>query len=81
MVRIPDLRATSRWIRTPKKLMVVTGRPFKFNSLLSSDKVSPLTREQTPRSRKGINNVEYKLHDPAQGLIMRIINSTTRHKD
>jgi len=34
-----------------------------------------------PTTRTGINNMEYKLHDPAQGLIMWSINSTTTHRD
>jgi len=54
----------------------MAGRPPNLHSLLGSNKVSLLIREQTPRLRTGINNVEYKLHDPAQGLIMWSINGS-----
>ena len=40
--------------------MVVAGKASDLNSLISSDKVAPLTREQIPRRRTGINNVEYE---------------------
>jgi len=60
--------------------MVVAGRASDLNSLLSSNKVFLLPREQTPPPRTGVNNVEYKLHHPAQGLIMWSINSTTPHR-
>jgi len=40
--------------------MVVAGGASDLNSLQSPSKVSLLTREQTPRLRTGINNVEYK---------------------
>jgi len=59
--------------------MVVAGRASDLDSLPSSKKVSPLTREQTPPSRTGnissINSTalyreyrEYKLHYPVQGI-------------
>jgi len=41
--------------------MVVAGRASGLNSLLSLNKVSLLTEEQTPRPCAGINNAEYKL--------------------
>jgi len=44
----------------PKKPIKVVGRASDLNSLLSSNKVSLLTREQTPWPRTGINNVEHK---------------------
>jgi len=40
--------------------MMVAGRAVDLNSLLSSNKIALVTREQTPRPRRGINNVEYK---------------------
>jgi len=42
--------------------MVVAERTSNLNSLLSSNKASLLTREQTPRPGTGINTVEYKLN-------------------
>ena len=42
------------WVRIPEKSMVVVGRASDLNSLQSSDKVSQLTREQTPRPPRGI---------------------------
>ena len=50
--------------------MVVIKRTFDLNSLLSSNKVSLLTKEQTSWSRTGINNAEYKLYNPVQRLIL-----------
>jgi len=43
----------------PKK---VNGGDKKsdLNSILSSNKISLLTRQRTPRPRTGINNMEYK---------------------
>jgi len=75
--------------------MVVAGKASDVNSLPTSNKVSPLTREQTPQPRTDSNNVVYKLHNPAQILIMWMeyklynpaqilimwsINSTTPHR-
>ena len=48
--------------------MVVAGSASDLNSLLSSDKVSLLTTEQTPLPPTGISNVEYRLHNPVQGI-------------
>jgi len=56
--------------------MMVAGTAFDLNSLLSTEKVSLLNREQTPRTRAGNNNLEYKLHEPVQGIIIWSINST-----
>jgi len=75
VVRKHDLPTASGepWVRIPEKSVVVTGRASDLNSLLSPNKVSLLTSEQTsrphigiynveitPRPRGGINNVEYK---------------------
>ena len=53
MVRIYDLRAASCGFESQKESMVVAGRASDLNLLLSSSKVSLLTREQTPRPRTG----------------------------
>ena len=50
-------RASDLW---PKKSTIVTGSASNRDSLLNSNKVSLLTREQASRPRTGINNVEYK---------------------
>jgi len=47
-----------RWV--PEKVVLVAGRASDFNSLLSSNNVSFLTREEIPWLRTGINSVEYK---------------------
>jgi len=54
MVRIHDLRAASCGFESLKKSMVVAGRASDLNLLLSSRKVSLLTREQTPRGISGV---------------------------
>jgi len=54
----------------------VDGGDQKGIELLSTDQVFLLTRAQTPRSRTGINNIEYKPDGPTQKLLMRNINST-----
>jgi len=62
--------------------MVVTGRASDLNSLLmGANQVSLLTRQKTPCQCTVINNVEYKLHDCVQGLIMWSINFMTVYSD
>jgi len=48
MVKIHDLRAVSCGFESQKKSMVVAGRTYDLNSLLSSSKVSLLTSKQPP---------------------------------
>ena len=49
--------------------MVVTKRAFDLKSLRSSNKVSLLTGEQTPKHRTEINNVEYKRKQETKCII------------
>jgi len=61
VVRIRHWRAACHGLESQKSLLyVVAGRASHLNSLLSSNKASLLTREQTPWPRTGINNGEYK---------------------
>jgi len=61
LVRIHDLHTRREsWVRILAHVMMMAGRASTLNSLLSSNKVSLLTGEQTLRPHKGNNNVEYK---------------------
>jgi len=58
MVRIAGVTCNESWVQIPEKPMVAAGRASDLNSFLSSNKVSLLTGEQTPRPHTEINNVE-----------------------
>jgi len=59
VVRIHNLHQASCGLESPKS-MVPRGRASNPNSLLSSNKFSLSTREQTPQSNMKNNNAEYK---------------------
>jgi len=58
VVRIDNLHALR--VRIPENSMVVTSRSPDLNSLLSSNKLSLVTRGQNPWPCTGNKNVEYK---------------------
>jgi len=60
-----------------QKSNMVTRKVFNLNLLLSSNKV--LVSQGA--NSTGINDMEYKLHGPAQELIIWSINSTTPHRN
>jgi len=58
--------------------MAVTGRASDLNSLPSSNKVSLLTRKQTPQPRTGSYNVEYKCKQQNDCIVIKIEKSLKR---
>jgi len=63
------------WVQIPEKSMVVTGRASDLKSLLSSNKVSLLTREHTPQPRTGEPTPRPRTEN------IESINSMTPHRD